>query len=158
MAQRVLPQQPRHQPAGILARGGLEVQPLEVVGVAGERLDLRLRRASRQRQRALGDLRRPGHLHDRADAAEALQVAGREVEHGDAVAEGAAVGIHRDLVGLGVGERVQPALSLRLVELDAEPHRGLDDQRDIELGFLGHRHSRRGRAFASARRARNSSA
>ena len=131
MRQHVIAHEPCHDAAGLLARGGLDVDALEEVGVARKALDLGLRRRARQREGALAAL--AGDLHDLADLAESFQVARAEVEHRGAMAEGAADLVVDDIVALALGgHRGQPFQALGLVDLDAEAPRGFD-----ELGEFG---------------------
>ena len=117
-----------HDAARLLARVSPDVEPLEVVAIAGEGLDLRLRGRAAQGEGALGDRGRARDLDDRADAAEPLEVARREVEHAHAVAEGAALVGDDVVVARGVGgDGGEPLQRAFFVELNTEALGRLDD-------------------------------
>src|SRR5690606_29092754 len=106
--------EPRHRRARLLAGRGRDVEPLEVVAIAREALDLGLRGRTRQREGALGSL--AGHLDDLADPTEARQVLRAEVEHAGPVPEGPGVLVDRDVVvGLLRRDGAQPLQALRLI-------------------------------------------
>ncbi len=130
--QHVIAHQPRHDLAGLFAGRGRDVEALEEVGVAWEALDLRLRGGAGQRERALAAL--AGHLDDRADLTESLEVTGTEVEHRRAVAERAALFVDDDTVAFGFrGHRRQPFQALGLVDLHAETFRRFDELGEFRL-------------------------
>ena len=118
--------------AGLLAGGGLEVHPLEKVGVAGKELHPRLGGAARERDGRLhpGPV---GDLHDVGDAAIARQHLRVKVQERDAVAVDARLDVHGEIATGGVAGRHgrQPLARRRLVHLHAEPGRRLDDPGDL---------------------------
>ena len=142
--QGVIPHQLGEDPAGLLAGVGEDVEPLEVIGVAGIGLDLRLGRRTRQRQRTLGHALGTGDLDDLADLAEAGQVLRAEVQHRHLVTEGSAHFVDGELVVgavAGVLDRLQPVRRAFLVDVDAESVGRLVNTVKCLGVLLGHRSS-----------------
>jgi len=125
-------------PAGLLACGGNDVHPLEVVAVARVALDLRLGGRAGERQSSLHLAGLIAELHQLADLAEVGQVLGAEIEHRDLVAKDPGAGVDDDIpAGLGGGHRREPLEGFRLVELDAEAAGGFDDSGNFGRGRRG---------------------
>ena len=141
--EHLVPHELRHHGACRLAGRRLDVESLEVVGVARETLDLGLRCGPGERECALDVWSRARHFDDLPDATEPLEVARAEVQHGDPVAEGAALKVDDDVARRRLlGDRVHPPERLLLLDLESEPFGGFDDAFDVggAVGGLGGGH------------------
>jgi len=122
-------------PQACCAGGGLDVDALEVIAVAGVGLDLGLRRGARKRQGRLYHAGLLVEFHDFAHLAEIVQLLRAEIEHHHAVTKDTAFRVGGDILAALEGcHGGQPLQGLFGIQFNAQSLGRFDDALKICIG------------------------